>query len=265
MKALGWIAFGIVAVGILALMGYGAYVYLLPRWIPIAFYLYAALALVVFGLGIRANITQSSNATAIDANLRIVTEASRTMSWKSRLNYLRDRIVSGASLIGNTPIWPVPVAMGMINALQQSGRAMASRELSARLSTSLIQNYMSAYSLAVVVGVVLLEMRSGRTSPYETIILYALLISTSIRHFAYSIAPVSLPASLRRAVRMPYLAFIVIILTDFSILVLVLTVVGAPNGPVKLSFNALHETSNALLAAQEPLKLVRGVALTFHQ
>lgn len=265
MKALGWIAFGIVAVGILALVGYGAYVYLLPRWIPIVFYLYAAMALVVLALGIRSNLTQSSNPTTIDANLRMVTEASRTMSWKTRLNYLRERIVSGVSLIGNTPIWPVPMAMGMINALRQPGRTMPSRELFARLSTSLIQNYMSAYSLAVVVGVVLLEMHTGRTSPYETIILYALLISTSIRHFAYSIATVSLPASLRRAVSMPYLAFIVIILTDFSILVLVLTVVGTPNVPGRLSFNTLHETSNALLAAQEPLKLVRGVALTFHQ
>ena len=264
MKVAGKVLVAVVVLGLLLLLGYAVYRYVLPRWVPILFYAYSGLGSVVFIVGIVRVISQSGKSGSFRED---VLKTLRTVAQKSdlpaRIARLRDGVAVLARAVAGAIVWPVDTFFGTLMAVKNPG--ITPTEAGVRQNLRLSEHYYSLFALAVTLAVFGLEFRDVDLGKYGAVVLSLVLASTALRHVGYSVQTTPLPAILRRVSANPYLAFLVIIAADFSTLVLALTALSAPGKLSSVTLDDLRGTANQLLQAQEPLKLLRGMKLTEHQ
>ena len=264
MKAAGRVLVVVVVLGLLLLAGYAVYRYLLPNWVPILFYAYAGLGLVLWIAGIAKKISDSGKSGNFkDDLLNVLRTVTQKTDLTARLTRLRDGAAVIAREIASGILWPVDTLSTL--ALMKKNPGVSLTEIGVRQNLRLSEHYYSLFSLAAALVVFGLEFRDVDLGKYGAIALSLVLASAALRHARYSIQSTPLPAVLRRVSANPYLAFLIIIAADFSTLVLTLTALSAPGKPSSVTLNDLRGTANQLLQAQEPLKLLRGTRLTGHQ
>jgi hypothetical protein len=251
--------------GLLLLAGYAVYHYLLPRWVPILFYAYTALGLTIWFVGLVRVISESSKSGDVRQDfLKLVEALTQKSGLLARLARFRDWVAAFARTIANAILWPVGALSGW-NLMKKNPR-MGLQEFGIRQDLRLSEHYYSLFSLAVALAVFGLEFRSVDLGKYGAIVLAMMLVGTTLRHVCYSIQTTPLPAVLRRVSASPYLAFLVVILADFSTLILALTALSASGSASRVTWVDFRNTASQLLQAQEPLKLLlQGTRLTEHQ
>lgn len=264
-KVIGRILIALVLVGLFVLLLHAAYRYVLPQWVAILFYLYAAFVLLVMGSGVRAAMDAGKAEGLREVALIAAEKAGRTDDWKGRIGRVRDWAGSVSQLIAESLVWPVSSFFGFKMGLQSGGRKVPLREIAARLQTKCYEHFLSLFTLAVV-GLIYFLLRSGVSlGRYGTIFLTGMLVAVAARLFSYVVGRNPLAARLRRSSTSPYLAFLVIIAADFVSLVATLTILGRVSGVQTLGFPDFKSTAEAVYKAQEPIDILRGMTLNFHQ
>jgi hypothetical protein len=250
----GKIFVAILLVALLLFAGHVAYAYLLPRWVPLLFYAYAILGLVFWTIGIAGVISERRNPKAFkDETVDVLEEATKKSGLLAWLARLRDKAALLAAMIGNPILWPVGAISGFRLARSHPGGRMGLREIGLRQALTLSEHYNSLFCLAVVAPVLILESRHVALGKYGSIALSLIVVNTISRHVRYAIATTPLAAGLRRISATPYLMFLIIMATDFSVLVLALAALSKPIGTSPLTPDDVRHTANQLLQAQEPL------------
>jgi hypothetical protein len=258
----GRVLFFSVLLGLLLLAGYVAYRFLLPIWIAVLFYSYAAstVAVAIFGtIGFAHNMKPRTTKDIIWGS---IVRAHRKFDLLTRLTRVRQLTAGIAGLIASAPVWPADALNAWVLIRKRLGTF---KEFVISASLRPTEHYRSLYALTIVLIVFGLEFRGINLGAYGTIGLWSMLACVTLRHLQYSIQTPSLPAVLRRASASPYVVFLTIVVADFSTLVIAFTGISKSTNVSGVTLSNLRDTAEQLLTAREPLRLLKGIQLTAHQ
>ena len=266
MKAIGkFVLYGLI-VAIVLLVGYGVHRFLLPHWVAFLFYAYFACGLAATAYGTAQFIAQQKEKSATDELRTVLGEALRPDGLMERVKPFRNYLSLVCTSLQEIATWPAAGLMGAI-LRRRAGAPLRFREMSFRASTGLYVIYSSIYALLLALLVLGLSYLGIRLGGYGAATLLIVLVSVGLRHISYLVSVVPLQAYLRRATRLPYLAFLVIIGADLVTLVLTAaaTSQGIANGLARLNWTTLYATAKTIIFAEGPWKLIHGRELTAHQ
>jgi hypothetical protein len=267
MKLIGKILIGLLLLGLLILVGYVAYVYLLPKWVPILFYTYLILGMADLSVGI-IKVLQAINEPGNwgQALLKLMTKMAQASDVASRFKRLRDAISSLASTVARVIVWPVDSLYGLFMFPSRTGEQLNVEEFSLKKLGDMPEASYSLYALVVVLAVLGLGFLRVDLKKYGAITLALMVASASLRHLSYTVGTVSLPARLRRIGANPYAMFLVVAGADFSILVLGLTALNLPGKLDTITEPALIRTGHELLQSEGALwGIFKGARPSLHQ
>lgn len=267
LKIIGKILSALLLVGILILLGYVAWVYLLPRWVAILFYTYWILGIINWSLGITAAIQSRAKSQDWAQKLsQSIAKIFQPQSVGARFNRLRDAISTIASTLASVILWPIDFIYGLSMSLRHPGEALNVEEIGLKKIGGLPEFIYSFLALASVLAILGLGFLRVNLKVYGTITLALMVASASLRHLSYTVGTVSLPARLRRFGANPYAMFLIVIAVDFSILVMGLTALSLPGKLDTITWQALIKTGHELLQSEGALKgILKGARPTVHE
>jgi hypothetical protein len=266
MSGVGKLLSALLICGVLLLVGYGIYRFLLPFWAPILFYTYVLVALLVLGLAVRELKRDQKRRSEEQPFSEKVGKAARKNTIPARLERARDRIAMVARTLANAIAWPVTFLHSR-QVVRHHGRpGMTLEEFALRAVDRPEQNF-ALFSLmitAVVTAGLLLGIIPGL---YGKAALALLIAGTTLRHIQYSIGTVPLPTSLRRVTNRPYTAFIAILVCDFATLILALTCLSSARiPPAHIHLLDFWNTTKQLAEPWDaPMALLKSRHLDMHE
>ncbi|HTR35097.1 MAG TPA: hypothetical protein VMH80_04305 [Bryobacteraceae bacterium] len=265
MKSAGRVVLFVVLLGLALLVGYGAYIYVLPRWVAILFYGYLAVGVAMVAYGIKFVVSDlKSPKTERQKYGPALGEITRSSGWKARIQRTRDAVALPLRVLANAIVWPVDSAFGFLLSFRSSGdRMMTATELGLRQKADLPEYSYSLYTLAAVAAVFTLGYTTVSLGQYSTLVLILLVTSTSLRHLCYSIETTPLAVNLRRSRTNPYAAFLLIVAADYSTLVLALTCIFGAHKVSEVTLSDLWTMGTQLIHAEDTLwRMFKGTKLT---
>ncbi|HEV2135472.1 MAG TPA: hypothetical protein VGR47_14660 [Terracidiphilus sp.] len=266
MKAIGRILIALLFIGLLILLGYVAYVYVLPRWCALLFYTYLLLGLLLWTYGIITFISANRHTNWAAGLFKEIVKARQPLDIGSRVNRLRDVIAGLALAASNLIVWPVDAVYGPMVNLRNKGKELTPQDYSLLQATEQPDTYKSLYSLVVVLTILGLTYVGVNLKIYGPIVLGLMVASASLRHVSYVVGTVSLPARLRRAAASAYALFLAIAVFDFATLILGLTTLDLRGKAGSLTLSALVKTGRELWQAEGALwNILKGTRPTLHQ
>ena len=266
MKAFGRILIALLVLCLLILLGYIAWVYILPKWRALLFYGYFALGLLIWAIGTIRNIMINRNSNWAALLLKNIVVIGQATDMKSRLNRFRDVMAAVALLLSALIVWPVDAAYGLLLGRRYPERNLSAEELSVLQAVGQPDTYKSLYALLVVLVLLGLAFLGVDLKIYGILMLGLMVASASFRHVSYIIGTVSLPARLRRAATSPYVLFLVVAGGDFATLILGLTAIELHARSTSITLAALVETGRELWQGESALRdILKGTRPTEQQ
>ena len=266
MRAIGKILIALLVIGLLILLGYVAYVYVLPKWCALLFYSYWILGLLIWTLGLTKNLLANRNKNWAELLINQVVKANKQFDVASRLNRLRDTIATVALVVVGVIVWPVDAVYGVILGRRNEGKNLTFQELGLLQAAGLPDTYKSLYALIILVAILGLTLLGADLKSYGAFMLAMMVGSASLRHVSYVVGTEALPAKLRRVAANTYALFLVVAVADFSTLILGLTALKLHGKMNPITWPALVKTGRELLQGEGALwSILKGARPNAHQ
>ncbi len=265
-RAIGKILIVLLVIGLLVLLGYVGYVYVLPKWCALLFYTYCILGILIWAYGLIRVIVANRHSNWAEVLFKKIVAANKPLDVASRMNRFRDTIAAVALVIVGLIAWPVDAIHGVILGLKNEGKNLTVQDYGLLQAGDLADAYKSLYSLVVVLAILGLTLLGVDLKIYGPITLGLMIASASFRHVSYIVGTVSLPAKLRRSAANTYALFLLVAAADFSTLILGLTALelGGKRGSIR--WPALVKTGRELLQGEGALwNVLKGTRPSVHQ
>lgn len=253
-------------VALLIFLGYLGYRFVLPRWVPIAFYAYLALGLFLQVAGVLVLYREFKKAHSIKDT--IINSFEQAKERRQLLTRLREAAAHTSGFLEIILVWPA-------NAVADFDLAFIRRRI--REEPIQIKEYVVSQSLrfkdlhhstfALVMTLITYAIAIGgvRRQDYFRAFITIMGASVVLRHIRYSVTTQSLPTSLRRLSASPYVVFILIAVCDFLTLTFSFAVISADALPSALTWQHLSATAIGLYRFRELAGILSGEVLSFTQ
>ena len=266
MKTIGKILIALLVIGLLILLGYAAYRFVLPHWVALLFYTYCILGVLNMTAGLILVLVNNRHLNWSDLLIVALAKVNEPSDITSRFNRFRDLVAGVALFIVSLVAWPIEATYGLILSRRNKDRKLTNQDLALLVATNIPETYKSIFSLCVVLSVFALGFLHADLKIYGILTLALMVASASFRHINYAVGTTSLPAKLRRFESNTFVMFLIVVVADFSTLVLGLNAIESHGKWSSITWPSLVATGRQLYQGEGALwTILRGANPTVSQ
>ncbi len=246
---------------LLASLGYLFYLYILPRWAMILFYLYFLIGIVFYILSSIIFFKDLSKSKSIKDEL--LGSIAKVFDKKKIISQFRSFISTTFTLIELAILWPIEIIIGLI--IGQKRQIKSPKDAMLYNSIELKDPYHSIFAFSIIIIIYILGQLGLNGQGYGQILIIIFGLSVVSRHIHYTFEIEGLPTRLRRTSTNPYLIFVMIILFDFLSLILSCVLIVSGYNIKLISLVDLETTSSILFRFREYFRFVSGEKLIINE